>query len=138
MIHKSRARRRYRNRWHRVPVLRSWRERRTVTIWKVEEKGSDVNPGAYLVLDAAQQAADLHLVVTSDSDLAEPFQIATRDLGAKVALSFPHGRTSKELAKCAYEFLVCISEGALSRSQLANPVKVGTSTFYRPKQWDPK
>lgn len=138
MIHKARARRRYPARWHGIPVPRFLRENRTVRIWKVEEKGSDVNLGAYLVLDASQRAADLHLVVTSDSDLAEPLQIATRDLGAKVALCFPHGRHSKELAKCTYEFLVWISDGALARSQLPNPVVIGGRTYFRPATWAPK
>ena len=138
MIHKTKARRRYPARWHGVPVPRWLRENHIIPIWKVEEKGSDVNLGAYLVLDASQKAADLHLVVTSDSDLAEPLQIATRDLGAKVALSFPHGRHSKELAECNPEFLVWISEGALSRSQLPNPVTVGKSVYFRPASWDPK
>jgi len=138
MIHKSYARRRYPAKWHGLPVPRRLRERHIVPVWKVEEKGSDVNLGAYLVLDAAQKAADLHVVVTSDSDLAEPLQIVTRDLGAKVALSFPHGRHSKELARCTHEFIVWISDGALARSQLSNPVVHGKSTFYRPKSWDAK
>ncbi len=102
------------------------------------KKGSDVNLGAYLVLDAAQKSADLYVVVTSDSDLAEPLQIATRDLGARVALSFPHGRRSKELARATHEFVVWISDGALARSQLMNPVVHGKIAHHRPQSWDPK
>lgn len=136
MIHKSFARRRYPARWHGIPVPRRLREHHIVPIWKIEEKGSDVNLGAYLILEAAQKSADIHLVVTSDSDLAEPLQIATRDLGAKVALCFPHGRNSKELMRCSHEFIVSISEEALARSQLSNPVLHGKSTIYRPVSWD--
>jgi hypothetical protein len=138
MIHKSFARRRYPAKWHGFTVPRRLRERHIVPIWKIEEKGSDVNLGAYLVLDAAQKSADLYVVVTSDSDLAEPLQIATRDLGARVALSFPHGRRSKELARATHEFVLWISDGALARSQLTNPVVQGRNAHHRPQSWDPK
>lgn len=135
MIHKSHARRRFKPKWHGIPLPRRLHENHIVPIWKVEEKGSDVNLGAYLVLDAAQHKADLHVVVTSDSDLAEPLKIATGELGAKVALCFPHGRHSKELAQCNYEFILWVSEGALSRNQLPNPVVHAGRSYYRPESW---
>lgn len=138
MIHKSKARRRYPSRWHGIPVPRRLREQHIVPIWKIEEKGSDVNLGAYLVLDASKHASDIHVVVTSDSDLAEPLMIATRDLGAKVALCFPHGRNSKELARCEHAFILWISDGALRRNQLPNPVTHRGKSYYRPKEWAPK
>lgn len=134
MIHKSYARRRYRGVLAKI-IPKRISDRSKVPIWKVEEKGSDVNLGAYLVLDAARKASDLQFVVTSDSDLAHPLKLVTSELGSKVALCFPHGRHSKELGACKHEFIVWISDGALAKAQLPSPVKHRNRIYHRPASW---
>ncbi|HDH03569.1 MAG TPA: NYN domain-containing protein [Actinobacteria bacterium] len=49
---------------------------RTVEVLKTEEKGSDVNLATYLLLDAFKKRCDTAVVMTNDSDLAEPVRIA--------------------------------------------------------------
>jgi uncharacterized LabA/DUF88 family protein len=40
-----------------------------IKIYKTEEKGSDVNLGAHLLLDAFQDQYDAAIVITGDSDV---------------------------------------------------------------------
>ncbi|WBU36781.1 NYN domain-containing protein [Homoserinibacter sp. YIM 151385] len=135
-IHKSYARRRYPSRWARViPVPRRLRERHLVKIWKVEEKGSDVNLGAYLVLDAARGAADLQVLVTNDSDLAEPARIVGSQFGQQIALCFPRKTRSRALVAVPHAFVLSVSDAAIARNQLPNPVEVGGKSYYRPAAW---
>lgn len=46
-----------------------------VFVEKAEEKGSDVNLGAYLVRDAFRNEFDVAVVVSNDTDLVEPIRI---------------------------------------------------------------
>jgi hypothetical protein len=50
-----------------------------VSVARREEKGSDVNVAAHLLLDLVQQRADAAVVISNDSDLAFPVAQA-RDL----------------------------------------------------------
>jgi hypothetical protein len=136
MIHKSYARRRYRAKLLGfIPTPRALRDRHVVPIWKVEEKGSDVNLGAYLILDAAKSMADLQVLVTSDSDLVEPVRIVTREFAQDIALCFPHGKQSRALDRLQHKFTLWISNGALARNQLQNPTRVAGTDYYRPTTW---
>lgn len=45
-------------------------------VWKQDEKGSDVNLGAHLINDAWADAFDVAAVLTNDSDLSVPIQMA--------------------------------------------------------------
>jgi len=44
----------------------------TIEVIKTEEKGSDVNLGVHMMRDAYLQRCEKQLVITNDSDLAEP------------------------------------------------------------------
>ena len=45
-----------------------------VKVIKIEEKGSDVNLATWLLIDAFDKAFDAAVVLTNDSDLAEPIR----------------------------------------------------------------
>ena len=45
-----------------------------VKVVKNEEKGSDVNLATWLLIDAFDKAFDAAVVITNDSDLAEPIR----------------------------------------------------------------
>jgi uncharacterized LabA/DUF88 family protein len=47
-------------------------------VWKQDEKGSDVNLGAHLINDAWADAFDVAAVLTNDSDLSVPIQLAVQ------------------------------------------------------------
>jgi uncharacterized LabA/DUF88 family protein len=55
---------------------------RKVEVFKTEEKGSDVNLASWLLLDVFRKACDTVVVISNDSDLAEPVRIARHELGA--------------------------------------------------------
>ncbi len=55
-----------------------------------EEKGSDVNLAAHLLLDAFQKANDVAVVISNDSDLRVPIRIAEQELGIRVGIINPH------------------------------------------------
>ena len=51
-----------------------------VLVFKVEEKGSDVNLASHLLFDAFRGAFDAAAVLSNDSDLVEPIRIVTKEL----------------------------------------------------------
>ena len=67
------------------------RSLRMVRVVKTEEKGSDVNIGAYMVLDACRASDDaVAVLVTNDSDLREPVRLVREELGKTVGVVNPH------------------------------------------------
>jgi hypothetical protein len=69
-----------------------------VKVVKNEEKGSDVNLATCLLIDAFDKAFDAAVVITNDSDLAEPIRVAEigRILGELGGAA--HGAALGELA----------------------------------------
>ena len=57
---------------------------------KMEEKGSDVNLATYMLVDAFRNDCDQLVVITNDSDLAEPVRIINKELGLPVVVLNPH------------------------------------------------
>src|SRR6266699_3050420 len=51
-----------------------------VWVEKTEEKGSDVNLASHLVRDAFRQQFEVAVLITNDSDLAEPVRIVSQEL----------------------------------------------------------
>lgn len=63
---------------------------RMAEVLKMEEKGSDVNIATYMLTDAFRQDCDQLIVITNDSDLAEPVRIINRELNLPVGIFNPH------------------------------------------------
>ncbi len=63
---------------------------RTVEVVKTEGKGSDVNLATYLLLDAFKRDCDVAVVISNDSDLKLPIEIAQSELGMRVGVVNPH------------------------------------------------
>lgn len=137
MVHPSSAPKRRRGRIFGIKLPKRWSFGTGVKIWKVEEKGSDVSLGTRMTLDAARGAADLFVMVTSDSDLAPTVEMIRKETGAKLAHIPPHPRLSKRLSACDFEFTVRISNGALSASQLPEEIAlIKTGAIIRkPVSW---
>jgi uncharacterized LabA/DUF88 family protein len=64
----------------------------TVRVHKTEEKGTDVNIATYMLVDAFRNDCDQLVVVTNDSDLAEPIRIINFELNLKVIVLNPHSQ----------------------------------------------
>ena len=73
-----------------VPAAPADRPPRMVRVIKTEEKGSDVNIGAYMMLDACQGRCDVAVLMTNDSDLQEPVRLVRHELGIPVGVVNPH------------------------------------------------
>jgi uncharacterized LabA/DUF88 family protein len=75
----------------------------TKRVWvdKTEEKGSDVNLAAHLVRDAFRAAFQVAVLITNDSDLAEPVRIVRQELNLPVGILNPHQHHSAELKRVA-------------------------------------
>jgi uncharacterized LabA/DUF88 family protein len=61
----------------------------TVEVIKTEEKGSDVNIASHLLLDAFRSRFDVAVVISNDSDLAEPIHLVRTELRRKVLVLMP-------------------------------------------------
>lgn len=102
---------------------------------KTEEKGSDVNLAAHLIHDGYQRAFELAVIITNDSDLAEPVRIVRRELGLPIGILNPHkNQTSKVLATHA-SFIKQIRTGVLSVSQFPTVLTDHQGEFRKPVSW---
>lgn len=105
---------------------------------RTEEKGSDVNIAAYMLVDGFDNDYEVAVIVSNDSDLVEPIKMVRSHLGLRVGLlcpvSNPGRRISRELSREA-TFTKGIEERAL-RSSLFPPTLIdGRGTITKPASW---
>lgn len=101
-----------------------------------EEKMTDVNIAIQLLLDALDDAFDVALVISGDSDLTTPIHRVRQRFPAKrVIVAFPPRRYSSELKRCASGYL-SIGEDKLRANQLPDSiVKPDGFMLQRPATW---
>jgi uncharacterized LabA/DUF88 family protein len=73
-----------------MPLVNPFGPKKMVSVYRTEEKGSDVNLASYLLLDAFKQECDTAVVISNDSDLAEPIRMAQDELHLNVGVINPH------------------------------------------------
>lgn len=61
-------------------------EKNAVKVLKYEEKGSDVELGSRMVLDATRNLADVYLLMSSDTDFAPTLKILKIELGVQIGV----------------------------------------------------
>jgi uncharacterized LabA/DUF88 family protein len=110
-----------------TPVKKVW-------VDKTEEKGSDVNLATHLVRDACRRRFEAAVLVTNDSDLAEPVRVVREEFGFPVGILNPHERHSAELKGVA-TFLKRIRQSDLLRSQFPPVVHDGHGNCHKPPSW---
>lgn len=105
-------------------------------VWvdKTEEKGSDVNLAAQLVRDAFRKRFDVAVLITNDSDLAEPVRIVTQELALPVGILNPHQYHSQELKRLA-TFVKRIRQSDLHASQFPPTLTDAKGAFHKPLSW---
>ena len=113
---------------------------------KTEEKGSDVNLASYLLLNAFNKEYEVAIVITNDSDLAEPIRLVRQELKLRVVVLHPckvadstrnigAGRVSVEL-QCSSTKSIVIRETSLAVSQFPNTLQdVEGRTITKPVCW---
>jgi uncharacterized LabA/DUF88 family protein len=87
-----------------------------------EEKMTDVNLAIQLISDAFDDAFDVALIVSGDSDLTTPIKSVRERFPAKrLIVAFPPRRHSAELKRVAHGYLT-IGEDKLRASQLPETI----------------
>ena len=107
-----------------------------VRVIKTEEKGSDVNLASYLLLDAFHDSYDVAVVVSNDSDLAEPIRMVKNEFEKPVVIVYPVSnpgrRTSQEL-KSIGSSNIHVRRQHLMKAQF--PDKIPGTDLTKPKPW---
>jgi uncharacterized LabA/DUF88 family protein len=89
-----------------------------VAVENHEEKGSDVNLATYLMFDALTDKIDLGIVVTGDSDLAEPIRLRNAKCGKKVEVVNPYARHHANLLRGVAHSYRALDPSILARCHL--------------------
>ncbi len=105
-------------------------------VWvdKTEEKGSDVNIAAHMIRDASLKALDVAVLITNDSDLAEPVRIVREEFGLPVGILNPHEHHSVQLKRLA-TFLKRIRQAQLIASQFPDAMTDAKGAIHKPPTW---
>ena len=114
-----------------------------VKVVKLEEKGSDVNLASYLLLDAFDGEYEGAVVVSNDSDLAEPIRLVRTRFKRRMIVLHPCSRPGRqpsiELRKAAAlragKPALVVQEVLLSASQFPPIMTDAHGTFTKPIGW---
>lgn len=103
---------------------------------KTEEKGSDVNIAAHMVNDGHRGRYNVAVIISNDSDLAEPVKIVRNELHLPVGVlnPSPDDHPSQQLRKCA-SFVKPIRQGVLAASQFPYMLEDANGQFHKPSTW---
>lgn len=107
---------------------------RLVHVLKSEEKGSDVNLATFLLRDAYRRACQCAVIVSNDSDLLSPIEIAKDECGLLIGLAPPRKNGSIQLRALA-NFVVEPRLHHLSRAQFPYELKDAAGRFHKPAAW---
>jgi hypothetical protein len=105
-----------------------------VEVIEREEKGSGVNLASYLLVDGFAGEYDGAIVVSIDSDLAEPIRLARSRLGVKVGLLNPRRHTAFDLLGIA-DYYQRVRRGPFSASQFPPTLSDANGTITKPAGW---
>jgi uncharacterized LabA/DUF88 family protein len=106
---------------------------KTVEVLKTEEKGSDVNLGSHLLMDAFNKDCQVAVVISNDADLKEPVTMA-RSLGVTVGIVNPHPK-NKRSHDLEGNFFKQLRSGPLAGAQFAEELTDANGIFRRPSAW---
>ena len=108
---------------------------RSVRVYKVEEKGSDVNLATQLLLDGFRQDYEVAIVISGDTDLVGPIRAVRTELNLEVGVFNPYQRSSKELQDAA-SFYKPVDLTILPRCQFPPTlVDADGRTIRKPASW---
>jgi uncharacterized LabA/DUF88 family protein len=103
-------------------------------LWS-EEKGSDVNLATQLLMDTYEAACTRAAVISNDSDLARPIEVAAEKLEHGVVVFNPHpAATARRLKKVATEYRP-ISDRVLQATVFPDIVRDGRGEIHKPASW---
>ena len=105
-------------------------------VFRTQEKGSDVNLAAQMLLDGFKRDYECAVVVSNDSDLLRPIQVVFHELGQKVGVLAPtrNKHPSRSLAANA-TFIKHIRANVLTKSQFPSMLTDRAGSFSKPASW---
>jgi uncharacterized LabA/DUF88 family protein len=110
-----------------------------VQVIKTEEKGSDVNLAAHMLVDGFRDRYDVAVVLSNDSDLVEPIRLVRNELQKRVLVLFPcslPGRKSSIELKRAASRADQVQPALLQQSQFPDQVIDSQGrTITKPTGW---
>ena len=108
-----------------------------VPVIRFEEKRTDVNLATHLLVDCFDDDFDEAVIISNDSDLTLPIEVAINKFGKPVGMINPHParRLSSELAKATTYQIRSINRSVLARSQFPTILTDGKGQFHRPNRW---
>lgn len=107
----------------------------TVMVLKTEEKGSDVNLAAQLLIDGFDKRYEAAIVLSNDSDLTMPIRYVRDKLGLEVIVINPDRNvTSKSLANAA-STLRQLRKGVLEACQFPDMIYYPKGVIKKPSIW---
>jgi len=115
-----------------------------IKVFKTEEKGSDVNLAAHLLLDGFRGNYECALVVTGDSDLVTPIRMVRDELKRPVGilnpqrLSGPNCRPPRKnagLQHAASFYQNGVTWAQLLAAQFPDHLADATGPFHKPPAW---
>lgn len=101
---------------------------------KTEEKGSDVNIATHLLIDAFDDAFDVAVIVSNDSDLKEPISVVRNRFHKAIGILNPQAKVSRALLPLAH-FVKPIRSGALANAQFPALMQDAQGPFHKPPRW---
>lgn len=107
-----------------------------VDVINTQEKGSDVNLAAQMLLDGFKNDYECAVVVSNDSDLLRPIQMTIRELGKTVGVLAPtqNKHPSRSLSANA-TFIKHIRPHVLAASQFPPTLTDKRGAFNKPHNW---
>jgi uncharacterized LabA/DUF88 family protein len=102
---------------------------------KTEEKGTDVSLASYMVLDAAKNPADLHVLLSSDSDFEPTLQILKKELDVQFGLFSPIEKPSTSLLNSGPVLVKIVRRSFLENSQFSIELEDKTGPIVKPIEW---
>lgn len=109
---------------------------KNVEVHSREEKGSDVNLGSYLLMDAFENDCEVAVVISNDSDLATPMRFARDRFGIEVWVFSPHSGEPTNHLKNAATYHRSIRPNVLERCLFADTlVDSQGRSIHKPARW---
>ena len=106
----------------------------SVEVLDTEEKGSDVNLASYLLLDGFDDEYEMAVVVSNDSDLVCPIEMAQTRLGKQVGVFDPSRKRSFQLHGAASWYRP-LRRGPLSASLFPDTLSDAQGPITKPAGW---
>jgi uncharacterized LabA/DUF88 family protein len=117
---------------------------RTIKVFKTEEKGSDVNLAAHLLMDGFRDRYECAIVMSGDSDLVTPIRMVREQLGKPVGVfnpqrlsgpNRPPRRKNAGLLHAASFYREGVTWAQLAAAQFPDNLTDSKGQFHKPPSW---